>query len=320
MRRGIVLGVLLAVGGLSLAVSGFQAPPAGAGQGRGEGRRGEGRGRGPQGPPVAEIQKVKDNLYEITGGGGNTAAFVTDTGVIVVDTKLAGWGQAILDKIKTVTDKPVTTIINTHTHGDHTGSNEFFGTTVEIIAQENTKANMMKMDAFKGDKSVFLPKKTFKDKMSFGKGKEQIDLYYFGPAHTGGDAFVVFKQLRVMHAGDAFAGKTTPIIDTMNGGSAVEYGKTLAKAASKIKNVDTIITGHANVLMTPADLKEYAAFNNDFITWVQSEIKAGKTAAQAGDDYKVPDTYASKGYTAGGALFGGVKGNIQTAYTELGKK
>ena len=91
--------------------------------------------------------------------------------------------------------------------GDHNGSNEFFGATVEIVAQENTKANMEKMDAFKGDKSVFLPKRTYKDKLSIGKGAEQIDLYYFGPAHTNGDSFVVFRSLRVMHTGDAFAGR-----------------------------------------------------------------------------------------------------------------
>ena len=192
MKRGILLGVVVAVGALSMTLAGFQNPPAGAGQGRGEGR-----GRGPQGPPVAEIEKVRDNLYMITGGGGNTAAFITDAGVVLVDTKLANWGPAILDKVKTVTNKPVTTIINTHTHGDHNGSNEFFGTTVEIVAHENTKANMEKMDAFKGDKSVFLPKKTYKDKLTIGKGKEEIDLYYFGPAHTNGDAWVVFKALRV---------------------------------------------------------------------------------------------------------------------------
>jgi cyclase len=248
MRRGIVLGVLLAVGGLSLAAAGFQAPA-----------------RGPQGPNVAEIEKVNDRLYMITGGGGNTAAFLTDNGVVLVDTKLAGWGPAIMDKVKSVTNKPIMTIINTHTHGDHNGSNEFFGATVEFVAQDNTKANMEKMDAFKGDKSVFIPKKTFKDKLSLGKGNDQIDLYYFGRAHTNGDAWVVFRSLRVMHSGDAFAGKTTPIIDANNGGSAVDYGKTIAKAASGIKNVDTIITGHSP-RMTPADLKEYAAFNNGFIT------------------------------------------------------
>jgi len=79
--------------------------------------------------------------------------------VVVVDTKLPGWGQVILDRIKTVPPKPVT-IINTHTHSDHTGSNAFFGTMVDSVVHENTKANMAKMDDFKGEKAKFLPKRT----------------------------------------------------------------------------------------------------------------------------------------------------------------
>jgi cyclase len=311
MKRIAVLTGLVAIGGFSIVVAGFQAPQG----------RGDGRGRGPQGPPVAQIEKVKDNLYEILGGGGNTAAFITDKGVVLVDTKLPGWGQAILDKVKTVTDKPVVEIINTHTHPDHNGSNEFFGPSVEIVAHENTKMYAEKMDNFKGDKSVFLPKKTFKDKLTLGSGKEEIDLYYFGRAHTGGDAWVVFRNLRVMHSGDAFAGKTSPLIDTNNGGSAVDYGKTLQKAAKSIKNVDEIITGHATTRMTMADLQDYADFNNDFIVWVKNEIKAGKTSDQAVMEYKVPARFETKGFSAPTTgLFGGVKGNIETAYKELGHK
>ena len=90
---------------------------------------------------------------------------------MLVDTKLAGWGQRIMDQVRSVTDKPVTTIINTHTHGDHTGSNEFFPASVEVVAQENTKANMEKMDAFKGDKAQFLPDKTYKDKLTLILGR-----------------------------------------------------------------------------------------------------------------------------------------------------
>src|SRR3954469_22824125 len=166
MRRMLVLAALILAGGSSLALRAFQAPaPAGP---------------TPAALAATKIEKVKDNLYIITGSapaprdafsGGNTAVFITDTGVVVVDTKLAGGGQVILDRIKTVTNKPVTMIINTHTHGDHTGSNEFFGTNVETIVQENTKANMERMDAFKGDKARFLPKKTYKDKTTVLSGK-----------------------------------------------------------------------------------------------------------------------------------------------------
>ena len=319
MQRTLTLGALVLVGAVTITAAGMQGPPAAAGA-PGQGRGGDGRGRGPQGPPVAEIVKLKDNLYMLTGGGGNTAAFITEAGVVLVDTKLANWGQAILDKVKTVTNKPVTTIINTHTHGDHTGSNEFFGATVEIVAHENTKANMEKMDAFKGDKSVFLPKKTYKDKLSLGKGKEAIDLYYFGPAHTSGDSFVVFKDLRVMHAGDAFAGKGTPLIDSNNGGSGLEYGKTLAKAAA-VKDIDWVITGHST-LMTPGDLREVSDFNNDFAAWGQAQMKAGKTVEAAAAEYVLPDRYKARGFTIGNPLgaVGGVRGNLQTIYNELGKK
>src|SRR4029079_10208028 len=124
-----------------------------------------------------------------TFSGGNVAVFITDGGVTLVDTKLAGSGQGGLDKVKSVTTKPVTTIINTHTHGDHTGNNGFFGATVESITHEHPAANMAKMDAFKGDNTKFLPKKTFKDRMTIGSGKDRIDLYYFGAGHTNGDAF-----------------------------------------------------------------------------------------------------------------------------------
>ena len=292
MRRGFALGLLLALGTLSLWAVQQAAPPL-------------------------EIQKVKDNLYMITGGCGcgNTAVFITDAGVVVVDTKNPNTGKGILEKIKSVTPKPVTMIINTHTHADHTGSNEDFPVTVDIVAQENTKTNMQKMDNFKGDKAKFLPKKTYKDRLTLGKGKDEIDLYYFGPAHTSGDTFVVFPALRAMHAGDAFAGKNTPLIDGNNGGSAVEYGKTLSKAASTIKNVDTVITGHSP-LMTAADLKEYADFNSDFIAWVQGEIKAGKTVDAATAEFKIPEKY--KGYSVS-TFFGGIKNNIQIAYNEIKK-
>ena len=297
MRRGIVLSLLLVLGTLTLWAAGFQNRGA---------------------APALRMDKVKDNLYVIVGAGaGNTGVFITEAGVVVVDTKTPGNGQAILDKIKSVTPKPVTMIINTHTHNDHVGSNTEFPATVDFVVQENTRANMLKMDNFKGDKAVYIPKKTFKDKMKIGSGKDEIDLYYFGRAHTNGDAWVVFPALRAMHVGDTFASKGTPIIDVMNGGSAVDYPKTLSAAASKIKNVDVLITGHSDTTMTPADLKEYAEFNTDFITWVQGEIKAGKTVDQAAMEFKIPEKY--KGYTVG-TFFGGIKGNIQTAYNELQKK
>src|SRR5262249_56347176 len=106
-----------------------------------------------------------------------------------------------------------------------------------------TKANMTKMDEFKGEKAKFLPKRTYKDRLTIGKGKDEIDLYYFGPGHTSGDTFVVFPALRIMHAGDMFAWRALPYIDTDNGGSVVEHPQSLAKVIASVKDVDTVIGG-----------------------------------------------------------------------------
>ena len=142
-------------------------------------------------PKVLEVVNVRQNLYVAYGGGGNSAIFVTDLGVVLVDTSWAGWGQVILDQIKKITDKPVTTIINTHAHGDHSDGNTEFAFNVEFIAHENTRTNMERGDTtqapmpdFSGEKAAFLPKRTFKDRLSLFSGKDRMDLHYlWGGSH-----------------------------------------------------------------------------------------------------------------------------------------
>jgi glyoxylase-like metal-dependent hydrolase (beta-lactamase superfamily II) len=293
MRRQFVLGMLFAAGALTMSVNALQQPPAGA----------AGQAAAPR---EVMVDKLKDNLYMMRGGGGNSAVFITSTGVVVVDTKNPGWGQPLLDKIKSVTDKPVTMIINTHTHGDHVSGNVEFPATVEVVTHANTAKNMQEMrpptgitpapgtpaNIFKENNGRGMPKKTFTDTMKIGKGADEIELHYFGRGHTNGDAWVVFPALRFMHAGDIFSGKNIPLLDAVNGGSGVEIGKTLAKAAA-VKNVDSIITGHSTV-MTIADLKEYAQFNDEFAAAVQAAKKAGRTPDDVAAAWTLPAKY--KGY------------------------
>jgi cyclase len=297
MRRGLVLGMLLALGALAAVKA--QPPDANA-------------------PKVVEVEKVKDNLYVLRGGGGNTAVFVTADGVTVVDAKNPGWGKPILDKVKELTPKPITTLINTHTHGDHVSGNVEFPATVDVVTQENTKANMEKMDIFKQNNNRGMAKRTFKDKMTIGKGADQIDLYYFGPGHTNGDAWVVFPAHRIVHSGDLFANKGVPLVDGANGGSVLHYSETLMKAYNGIKNVDTIINGHTPANTTWADLKEFADFNKDFLTWAQTALKSGKTPEQAAAEWKMPEKY--KGYSSTvSPLMGGLPGRLQRLADETKK-
>ena len=308
MKRTFVLGMLVGVGALSIAVAG-QAPP----------------GPTAQAIAAAKIEKVKDNLYIVTGSGaddtnftgGNVAVFITDSGVTLVDTKLPGFGPTIVERVKSVTNKPITRIINTHTHSDHTGGNPFFKGKVETIVQENTKSNLTRMDDFKGANAQFLPGKTYRDRLTIGSGKDEIDLYYFGRGHTNGDTFVVFPALRTMHAGDMFAWKALPYIDPDNGGSVVEQPKSLAKAIATVKNVDTVINGHIPV-STWKDLQEFQSFTADFVAFAERSLKAGKSAEQAAKEYAVDPKY--KGYKASvNPMFGGPQPNLEIAYKELKK-
>jgi glyoxylase-like metal-dependent hydrolase (beta-lactamase superfamily II) len=312
MKRLIVLAGLVVVGALSITIV-----------------------RAQQDPTAIHIEKVKDNLYIVAGGrgtgaqaggvAGNTTVFIADNGVVLVDTKYGGFGKAILEQVKSVTSKPVTTIINTHTHGDHTGGNPEFPRTVEFVAHENTKANMSRMDEFKGENAQFLPKKTFKDRMSLLGGKDTIDLMYFGPGHTNGDTVIVFPSLRTVVMGDLFARKWAPLVDTNNGGSAAGYPATLAKIVAGIKDVDTVITGHStttmgsgpavtfvrsNPVMKWADLQEYADFMREFVAAAQAAMKAGQSADEAVSRLKLPDKY--KGYNMAQA-----KADVQKVYDEL---
>jgi cyclase len=298
MKRGIFLGLLLAVGSLSVAAAGYQAPAPQA--------------------ALPDLVRVKDNLYMIEASspadrslftGGNTGVFITGAGVVVVDTKLANYGRQILDKIKKVTDKPVITIINTHSHGDHTGSNEGFPATVDIVAHENTKANMAKMPAFAGDKAQFLPKRTYKDKLTLFSGKDSIELYYFGAGHTSGDTFVYYPSLRVLQAGDMFAWRDAPLLDRANGGSGVAFPQTLAKLLATVKNVDIVIPGHSPVA-TLKDVEEYQRFNADLLAGVEAAIKAGRTADEAAASINLTDKY--KGYKSER-----MKAAVEAIYAEL---
>lgn len=309
--RTAVLAAIVVSGTLSIVVSARQMPPPGP---------------TPTSLKATTIQKVKDNLYVITGSsvanidafsGGNTAVFVTDRGVILVDTKLPGWGQPILDRIKKVTDKPNTTIINTHTHYDHTGSNDFFGASVETIVHENTRTNMTRMDAFKGAKAKFVPKRTYKDKLSLGSGRDQVDLHYLGVGHTNGDTFVVFPALRVMHTGDMFAWKESPTSIRPTAAASLPMQRRSTESSRRLRTSDTIITGHTPLLMWN-DLREYADFNRDFVSWAQEQIKAGKPIGQAATEYRVPAKY--KGYTVSpNPQFGDAKANTEIVYKELKK-
>ena len=301
MRRTIVMGALLAIGAAGLAAAGVLQQ---------EERR-----------VAVQSMGVAENLYLVSGGGGHTALLITQNhGVVLVDTKNPGWGASILQTVQALTEQPVTTIINTHAHGDHVGSNPDFQDVVQVVAHENARESMTGSEVFVGGNERFLPNETYRDRLTLFEGLDQIDLYHFGPGHTNGDTIVVFRALEIAHTGDLFARKALPFIDRSHGGSGVSYPATLSRAVDGIEGVTRVIPAHAPPppgspifqWMTWDDVREYAAFTQDLLDDVRASFEAGRSVdeAAAGLDLqgKYPDYSLDRAERA-----------VQAIYDELGQ-
>jgi glyoxylase-like metal-dependent hydrolase (beta-lactamase superfamily II) len=276
----------------------------------------------PRIPPTGAIKKVRDNLYVIPGAGGNTTVFVTQAGVVLVDTKLPNNGEAILTQVRSVTDKPVSMIINTHTHPDHIGSNEYFPATVDVVTHENTR-KWMAANPRVASNPVAMPDRTFTDRMTLGSGNDRIDLYYFGAGHTDGDAFIVFPALRAMAAGDIFAWKMSPLIDPRAGGSVLALPDTLENAAKGIPNVDTVIEGHGDV-NTWDGFRDYVQFNRALVD-AATAGRGKKTAEEIAAEMKPKFPVFTKEQLLTDMEYGGTPLsraviNVNIAFQELEKR
>lgn len=275
MLRICVLSALLVVGVLSVAIT---AQP---------------------GTAPLRLEELDEKLYILHGGCmcGNTLFYIADGGVVMVDTKVAGQGEAILAQLRTVTDKPLAMIINTHTHFDHTGSNAEFGTVERIVAHENARASLMKpscgrvtnCEAFKGENERFLPNVTYSDSRTLNVGTDRIDVRHYGPGHTNGDTWIVFPDIRVAMGGDLFGAKGVPYIDTENGGTALGYDETIASAVAGLEGeVDTVISGHVEAYPWD-DLVRYAEFHRNLEEYVLAGLEAGRTPDEVAAAYTAPD-------------------------------
>ncbi len=263
-------------------------------------------GGGPGLPGVSPIEHVKGNVYKIFGAGGNTTVFVMSDGVAIVDTKLPNNGEAILNEIRKVTDKPVTMVINTHSHPDHVGSNQFFKDrrpTIEVVAQANTALRMSKPS---GPLPASPATKQFGDAITLNAGKDRIDLYYTGAAHTDGDAFVVFANDKVMAMGDAMAWSMAPLIDPGSGGSAIKVADTMERLVQTVKGVDTIVEGHGYI-QPWRRVVDFAAFNRALVDATKAAQGRNMTSSQVVDTLVATGKYAPflKKTTMTGLEYGG---------------
>lgn len=240
-----------------------------------------------QRPIKIQVSHLGDDVHMLTGAGGNLAACVADDGVLLIDSEYAQLTDKVLDAIKSVTDKPIRIVVNTHWHFDHVGGNERLAKEgALIIAHENVRQRMSVEQVLRGmgrrippSPEAALPDITFKDSLTFHWGEEEVRVIHIDPAHTDGDSIVHFRKANVLHLADVYFNGTYPFIDVNAGGSidgmikGVDAGLALADDKTKI------IPGHGP-LSNVAELREYRAM----LVTVRDRVKSLREQGKSRED------------------------------------
>jgi len=239
---------------------------------------GSAQAQNPQAPPApSKLEKIADDIYVIRGEGGNTTIYLTNEGVVLVDVKFDRNYEDIIAKVRSLTDKPVKYVFNTHSHPDHTGGNQKFLPAAQIIAHRNARAAMVE------GKQSGLPQLTYSDEVSVNLGGREVIGRYFGRAHTNGDTWVYFPALKVLASGDSFntgngagqTGSTTFGFYIASGGSLVDITNTLDGVLKKW-DVDIVVPGHGP-LAKRADLVKWRDEGVKVRNRISEMVRQGKS-------------------------------------------
>jgi glyoxylase-like metal-dependent hydrolase (beta-lactamase superfamily II) len=234
-----------------------------------------------------QVQPLASGVYMLIGSGGNIGVSVGDDGPFIIDDQFAPLAPKIKAAIAGISNKPLRFVFNTHWHGDHTGGNEpMAGDGAIIVAHDNVRRRMG-VDQFnktfnqttKASPRGALPVVTFADAVTFHLNGDSILAMHVAPAHTDGDAIVVFKKANVIHAGDTFMNGFYPFIDLDSGGSIDGVIAAADKILSMSDANTKIIPGHGP-LASASDLREYRRMLVGCRDAVKKLVAAGRTLDQ----------------------------------------
>lgn len=220
-----------------------------------------------------KVTKANANVYMLQGAGGNIGVLATQTGLLLVDDQYAPLAERIESAMKNIVNKELKYIVNTHFHGDHTGSNSYFFDKAPIFAHKNVRARLSNQEE---NKQVALPVITYEKGINIYLADEQITLSHFPAAHTDGDTIVYFNKANVLHTGDLFFEIGFPYIDLNNGGSVKGYLSAVNKIIAQMPDDVVIIPGHGK-LTNKASYQEFADMIGFSIKHVSKLLAAGKS-------------------------------------------
>jgi glyoxylase-like metal-dependent hydrolase (beta-lactamase superfamily II) len=236
------------------------------------------------------LDTITENHYVISGEGvaGNIGVFVGESGVYMVDNQWSALASRIKDIIKSITDKPIKLIINTHFHFDHTDGNlPFRNEGVPIIAHANARMRMTQRQVLRGFNNVVqkpypteaLANLTFTDEIQYYDGEEIIELKYYPNAHTDGDVIVHFKKADIYHTGDVFVTYGIPVIDPDAGGDIYSLIETIDFLIANSKESSKFIPGHGPV-SSKMDLIVFSKLLHSILLNVEESINKDKDLEQ----------------------------------------
>ncbi len=243
-----------------------------------------------------KVQELAGNIYVLQSSGaqagmGNIAAFVGDDGILLVDSQLVDLGPKIEAALKTVSDKPVKYVLNTHWHGDHSGGNAYFGKTAVIIAQNNVRRWMETVtDRRITNLPVSLPVITFKDELTLHLNGGEVHAIHFARGHTDGDCAVFFSQTNVVHLGDLFTNFDPPHYPALNSDNDAKGGPqgeiaSIEYVSAHLPEDVKVIPGHGKVA-SKVEVTKYLDVLKGTAAAVQARIDQGKTLEQLRLDRK----------------------------------
>jgi cyclase len=236
-----------------------------------------------------QAMSIATGLDLIQGPGGNIAVLRGADGLFVVDSGVPMRAQEVFEKTRPVGSKPVSVLINTHWHFDHSGGNEVFARAGAVIIATGATRERLSTDqyteAFKlttpALPAVARPSVTF-DEATLHVGDEKVHLFAVPPAHTDGDLVIHFQTRDVIHTGDLFSNGFYPNIDASSrgwiGGMIAAADRILKLAGPNTK----IIPGHGPL----AKKEDLAAFRTMLVTLhdrLSPMIDAGKSTREAID-------------------------------------
>lgn len=235
---------------------------------------------------------VSGNVSMLMGAGGNIGVLVGEKGVILIDDQYAPLSQKILAAVAALSDKPVSTVVNTHWHGDHTGGNEALAEKgVIVVAHDNVRTRMSTRQfqaAFNRETlpspSGALPVVTFSDTLTLHIGDETLHAFRVGPAHTDGDVIIHFASANAIHMGDTYFAGMFPFVDISSGGNLAGMIGAVNQALEKANDDTKIIPGHGPLSNT-GELKAY----RDMLVTVLDRV-----TALAGEGKSLEEIVAAK--------------------------